>query len=199
MGLRSTTAALALSGLLLAGCGDDGAAPEDPGPSPAPGSASTGSADAGPTGPTGASVPPADGVRLELPAISVHAVAGWEVDAMQTDSSVSATSTDQLGNSVSLSQVPDPADGRLGLRRAAELSIDAALWLQRPRILEPVELDGVEVYHVSGRVSTAQLVEEFGATVDGQGVSVQILLHDQVPAKERREIVRSILATVEIG
>lgn len=150
-----------------------------------------------PTSPT-STVEPASGVRLELDAISANAPKGWTKDRLATSNQISATHPEVV-TVLFLFQVPDPSLGAGGLERAAQQSLRIGGYLQKPKILEPTEIDGVEMYHIAGRIDRATFIEEFGATVDGQLVRVKLVMAEVMSKKERRELVESVLQTVQIG
>jgi single-stranded DNA-binding protein len=143
-------------------------------------------------------VEPAGGVRLELSAISANAPEGWKLDNLATDYQISATHPEVV-TLLFLLQVPDPTDGEGGVEQTAKDVLRVSGWLQKPKILEPTEIDGVEVYHIAGRIDSSSFVEEFGTTVDGQLVRVSLQMTEIMSKKERRELVESVLQTVEIG
>jgi hypothetical protein len=143
-------------------------------------------------------VEPASGVRLELSAISANAPKGWKQDGLATDYQVSATHPEVV-TLLFLLEVPDPSNGAGGLDLAAKQSLQASAYLQKPKILEPTEIDGVEVYHIAGRIDSSSFLEEFGTTVDGQAVRIKLQMTEIMSEKERRELVESVLQTVELG
>jgi hypothetical protein len=144
-------------------------------------------------------VQPATGLLLELDSISANVPQRWEQGSIATDFQISANEPPAEGfDTVTLFQVPDPSLGRGGVQRSAEQVLEGG-YLQTPDILEPTEVDGVEVFHIAGRIDTASFVEHFGATVDGQAVRVEITMSDRRSKQERQSLVDSVLATVEIG
>jgi hypothetical protein len=188
--------------LFLAGACADGEDPPATGKSPTAATDAAGSTTSTPTPtdePTASStVEPASGVRLKLSAISANAPQGWKMDDLATDYQVAANHP-KLVTSLVLLQVPDPSDGAGGVELAARQSLRAGSWLQKPKILEPTEINGVEVYHIAGRVDIASFIEEFGTTVEGQAVRIRLQMVDTMSKRERREIVESVLQTVRIG
>ena len=190
---------LVVSLLFVGACTDE----EEP---PATGGGETSESPTSPTtdttptdGPTSSStVEPAAGPRLELGEIAANAPKGWRKDDLATDYQLSA-SHPKLVTLLFVLQVPDPTNGAGGLDRSAKDSIRASAWLQKPKILEPTEIDGVEVYHIAGRIDRASFIEEFGTTVDGQAVRVQLQMTEIMSNDERRELVESVIQTVELG
>lgn len=187
--------------LMVGACTGDDEPNAKGGDEPSP--TETGDASSPPTGPSDPTSPtstvePASGVRLELSAVSANAPEGWKKDGVATDYQVSANHP-QLVTSITLFEVPDPGDGVGGVQLSARQSIYAASWLRKPKILEPTEIDGTEVYHVAGRVDSASFIEEWGATVDGQAVRIRVHMTEIMSSKERRELVESVLPTVQFS
>lgn len=207
-GCRSTArtmravVASTVAALLVAGCG--GGEPDGPRtPTAAPASAgdttpSEGSGETGtPTPDETSTVPPASGARLELDLVAATAPEGWRKDDPVAD--VSVTAGYRGFNFLTLAEFTDPYAGQAGFRKVSQEVIVSSGWLQEPKLLPPTELDGVDVYHLSGRVSSAAFLEEFGALMDGKVVVVRLLLGDGQSAPERQRIVDAVLQTVELG
>jgi hypothetical protein len=167
---RSFSVAPMVCLLLLVGCSED----EAPATSPGEGSSSE----------------PASGLLLELDSISADVPQGWEPGSIATDFQISANEPPVDGyDSVTLFQVPDPSQGSGGVDRLAEDSLKSGSYLQEPEILEPTEVDGVEVFHIAGRINSASFLEEFGTSVDGQAVRIELLMSDTQSKVERQAIV----------
>ena len=68
-----------------------------------------------------------------------------------------------------------------------------------PKILDPVTVDGVELYHVAGvGFSVRSVLDEFGARVGNADFSVRVEMDDDIPDAERQEIVEQVLAGLVI-
>lgn len=186
---------------VLGACADD----EEPATSPGGGATSEtapepSATSSAPSASPSSTVQPASGVRLELDSISATAPKGWERGSIATDFQTSANEPPAEGfDSVALFQVPDPSQGSGGVDRLAEDSLKSGSYLQEPEILEPTEVDGVEVFHIAGRINSASFLEEFGTSVDGQAVRIELLMSDTQSKAERQAMVDSVMATVEIG
>ena len=143
--------------------------------------------------PTAGAVAPATGVRLTMPRATVRAPRGWtrspalvsdQTDAEDDDtaSAMTLAETQAFGSTAGADELADIA-------RASNL--DPMI----PRKLPAVELDGVEVYHLAGKVQRLNYLEEFGAVVDDRIVTLSFQLSPEITPTERREIVDSVLAT----
>lgn len=188
---------LTVSLSVLAACSDDAPASSGDGPT------SEATSESNPPSPTESTtvppgVEPASGPLIELDAISAKAPKGWSQEGLKTDSQVTAEDPKYV-NRLTLFQVPDPSNGAGGVEQAAKDAVAAGSYLQMPKILEPTEINGVEVFHIGGRVDSSGFIEEFGTTVDGQFVRVSLFLVEIISAKERQAIVDSVLPTVELG
>lgn len=191
---RTALASLAVATLLLAGCSDGGEDPQgDPGSSSSTpsGSASSEPADPESTEATEPAVEPATGLLIDRDRISMRVPEGWKktrqiatfLEGAQDPTSFSAVS---LGD---LSAVGEPT--------LEEQAAFAAKNEKQTRILEPVEIAGVDWYHVVGREDQYVVFEQFGTVSHGSQATINFSLDDELSPDERRAIVASVLATVE--
>lgn len=186
--LRSATVVLAVL-LSVGGCSDDD--PSGPGAAPttsATGDPSSASGEASPSGqpePTGPVIE-GDAVVLRLPE-------GYEVfDRGEITSGARDPST---GVYVGFSESGAFGDD-LTLTKLAELARRNALTTPPPEILEPVSVDGVEVYHLRGPGTSGDLVlDEYGARVGGSDFSVRI---EAPQTADLDAIAAEILAGVDV-
>lgn len=191
---RTTIAALvAAAGLLLAGCSD---ADDDPGadPSETPsGSTTAEPSDSGEPSPSEseASVDPATGPDLSRERIAMRAPEGWKLDQAPADFLIQAYDPDNSSSIIlsDLSSVGQPS---------LQEQVRAAL-LSTPQLeeLDPVEIAGVEWYHLSGRENEFRSLDSYGTVHDGSMAVIDFKFDDEVPAAEQEEITASVLATVE--
>lgn len=188
--MRSTVlAALAAATLLLAGCGgDDPEADPTSAPTSSPTDPSSTASDPTPTEPV---VEAATGVLLDRDRVRMNAPEGWKKQRqiatfLESVSDPDSDSTASLGD---LSAVGDPT-----LEELAESGTRS-----RPdvRILEPVEIAGVDWYHATGREGAYARFEQFGTIHNGSQATITFSLDDDVPRAEQQEIVDSVLASVE--
>jgi hypothetical protein len=139
------------------------------------------------------SVEPATGPRLSLEGAALRMPDGWTVDSAQASYQVNGTSADRAGR-IYLARIPalNP-DATL-----AQLTRVAAETRRLPKssIQPPITLAGVPAYHLSGRTAGDD-VEQFGALVDGDIVTVEFVFYS---GKDdgRSELIESVLATVEL-
>lgn len=143
--------------------------------------------------PSRPAVEPAAGVRLALPLSTVRAPEGWtrpekivrtQVDAGDDDTSsiISLGEAEAFGSTMSADEL-------------ADASIESSFYSRKPRKLPLVELDGVEAYHLAGKVERSTYLEEFGVIVDDQIVTLGFDFSLEVSPAERREIVDSVVAS----
>ena len=139
-------------------------------------------------------VPPATGALLKMPSATVRVPDDWRpmddlIFSMTSASHDNSTSVINLGEIVSGLNEPT----------ASELAKD---WRQDnpyprdPKVLPPVEIDGVEMYHVAGQVDELLWLEEYGAVVDQFRVTLEFQF-SSVPRKERDEIIDAVLQTFQ--
>lgn len=142
-------------------------------------------------------VEPATGPDLTQTNLSVRAPEGWTLT--REGDPFSGQASEGL-SSIFVTEIEDFGDGLLSTRQQAEIAQNAGSYLTKPKILEPVEIDGREWYHVAGPTDRVRHVDAFGTSEDGLSYSVDISLNlaTFTPA-ERQELVDSVLASISIG
>lgn len=197
MGTSFRCTALALTSVvLLAGCGSD--APESAPDEPA---ASTATPSASPT-PT---VEPASGVRLAYAGAAMRAPAGWErlKGPIVAPWSKSASDPDLRQSFIRLSALttlnlrdPVAKRGQLAARLSHHDYPDSTV-----EVLDMVELDGVEFYHIAGK-ENGYWLDQYGTVLGDfdRDLQLEFWLHpSEYPSRqEREELIAPILASVEI-
>lgn len=199
--MRSLAASSAALAVLLLGSACSGS--DDPGGSPAPSSASpTGSDTESPeptdsTEPTGSAEPAATGATLELPHSRVRIPADWKRMSRLVRTQQDA---EDPGSASLLSLAEIDA---FGSANSAEELVKSVLRVTKgtypltPRRLPNVVVDGVEMYHLSGKIQPLRWLEEYGAIVSDRIVTLGFEFSPDVSPAERQHVVDSVLATFE--
>ncbi len=142
-------------------------------------------------------VEPASGPDLTQTNLRVRAPQGWELK--QEGDPFSGQATDGL-SSIFVTEIEDFGDGLLDISEQARIAVQSGPYLQKPKILDPVEIDGREWYHIAGPTDRVRHIDAFGTSEDGVSYSVDISLQRElISAAEREAIVASVLASIEIG
>lgn len=182
-------------------------------PEPGPGATGTGTAGgsataATPSGeassapspeqPSTPEVEPATGPDLTQTNLTVRAPQGWTLK--KEGDPFSGQATDGL-SAIFVTEIEDFGDGLLDLRTQAQIALDSGPYLQKPKILDPVEIDGRQWYHLSGPMDRVRHVDAYGTSEDGVSYSVDISLNRALftTAPQRRALVDSVLASIAIG
>lgn len=185
---RSVVPALLLVALSAAACGGS----DDPQPQE-PASSTPTSASTSPSAPTSSATPAAAGPLLDLPHASVHAPDGWK----KLDDLVSTqrdAGDDDSFSSVTLGEV-DAFGGQTDPDELAKSAIRTSPYPTDPKVLDTVEVDGVEMYHLAGKVDKHAYLEAYGAVVDDTIVSLSFTFATWIEPAERQETVDSVLAS----
>jgi hypothetical protein len=199
---RTSRLCAALAGGLLVttltGCGPDPSEPEPTG-SPDPSGTTTSPSDptdsTSPTESQSSSVPPATGVLLKGVGARVRAPEGWKHEEKLVEFFDSAQDP-RSESRLSLSSLE--ALGQPSLQELAEASIESGGYLKKPRILDPVVVDGVECYHVVGPVDDHLTVVSIGTIHAGQIIDITLSFDlDSTTAEARKEVTESVWATVQ--
>ncbi len=206
--MRSLAASSAALAVLLLGSACSGS--DDPGGSPSPSSASpTGSDTASPeptdsTGPTGSADPsagpatdPATGATLELPHSRVRIPSDWKRMSrlVRTQQDAKDPGSASL---LSLAEI-----NAFGSTNSADELVKSVLRVTRgtypltPKRLPNVVVDGVEMYHLSGKIQPLRWLEEYGAIFSDRIVTLGFEFSPDVSPAERQQVVASVLATFE--
>lgn len=191
---------------LAAGCsgGDPGAGPGASGSEGTSEATSEGTAPASeePTSepsaePSAPAVEPASGPDLSQRTFTVRAPQGWELT--REGDPFTAQATDGL-SAISVTEIEDFGDGVLSIDQQAQIALESGPYLQDPKILDPVEIDGREWYHLSGPTDRVRHLDAFGTSEDGTSYSVDISLNRElVTPAQREDVVASVLASISIG
>ena len=195
--MRRTAVATALAAVLALGtaCSDGSDGPEaDPSPSattsaPSPSDPTS----EPPTDEPTTDVEPATGITLTLAHSTVNAPDGWKrsddiVRTMVGAEDPESVTSVALGEIDAFGQTPD-ADA------LADIAIAAGEYPTEPKKLPATELDGVEVYHLAGKVQPLNYLEEFGAVVGDRIVTLTFEFSPAYSPEQRQEVVDSVTAT----
>lgn len=192
LGSRALAGAL-LGVLVLGGCGgtsSDGADESSSLAPSAPSEVETGTPSPSPAEPT---VPLASGKVLEQELVRLRAPRGWELDDSMPSLQFAYGPHDEV--SVVLSVQEDGYAQTYGapvsLARSARIAKG-----ERMRLLEPVELGGVEFFHVSGP-NGSFWYEIFGTSHEEMRVQVELEFSLGYPRRKRERILASVLPTLE--
>jgi hypothetical protein len=186
--IRASVGSLALLAA-LAGCTSDDSPPDTTPPSTP--STSTGDPTTSPT-PT-PSVAPATGPRLDTTDASVRAPEGWLKKHGALSFSIFAADP-KSGSSVGIEDL-HTGETTTTLDQMAQTVIDGTSYGHKPKRLPNTTLDGIEVYHLAGRIDDLQYLVEYGAIYHNSAVYFSFVLTKTIPNDERQEIVDSVLAT----
>ena len=204
--------ALVLAAVLsqtVSGCSDD--TPPEPGPGSPSSESSSSTPETSspptteptePSEPSGPSVAPATGLRLRQGHLSVRAPEGWKKSPEPTTGEFSEQADDSvLGSTLFIGELPDLAPGaEVDLDEQARSAIRTGFYLRDPKIVEPVELDGVMWYHTSGPIDRATYLDELGTITAGVQLTISLRTGIGLMSRaEREDLLASILATVELG
>ncbi len=187
-----------LVAVLALGACSDGSDEPDAGPSSPAAPGTSGSPSSSSPGDPASEEPssdvePATGVRLQMPLSSVRAPADWQRSDFPVDT-LTGAGDDDTSSLLSLGEI----DAFGGTPSASELG-DTALTTNPyrfdPKKLPETELDGVEVYHLAGKILPLTYLEEFGAVVDDRIVTLRFEFSSEVTPAERREVVDAVTAS----
>jgi hypothetical protein len=193
-------ASLAVVALPLAACGTD-----DPGdgagdgsgdqPSPSTSSTPAGEESADPSDAASSTVAPATGPLLQMPNAEYHAPKGWKKSPDLIDLQAEATSPDSSAAArlyaiewPSLADVPS-------LEQQAATATETKSLKGKPAVMDPVEIGGVEWYHLSGMVNDSIRRDWYGTIHEDYQMKISFEFFDWVPKAEQDEIVASSLAS----
>jgi hypothetical protein len=179
----------AVAATVLAGCGSGSSSSvADPPSSTSPTSPSS------PTSSdTAPAVDPASGRRVDLLAFTARTPHGFDYDNSLAKEIVFSSSRD-LDQNLEYSDVtiyPGTSNAF-----AARLSVKNSSWHPKPRIADPVTIDGAEFYHLTGPVGEGVRLDEYGSVQGARLVKLSFELTG--PASQRRKLVDSVLATVHL-
>ena len=207
---RSGVAAAATAlALFLTGCSSSGDAlsdgPDSPegtsespatseAPTEAPSETPSGSPDESPAEvETTTGVAPATGKVIKVENLRVNAPQGWFVSdplGMQQ-----AASPPELGTMLTVFRFPNSELFTIDELADEEVS-DMGKGGKR---LDDVELDGQQVYHLTGQPSPGEHAERFGTIVNDERVSIDFGFANGESKAVRKKIIQSVLVTARIG
>lgn len=144
-----------------------------------------------PSAATSSAAPAADGPEVDATTATFSVPADFEVGEPTKQGAVIATGPS--GELVSLVEVDFPA-GDLPLDRQAEIAVEGLG--AKFTAEDPVEVDGVEMWHVSGKESQGNFADVYGAIRGGNAVRLTVRLSgEEYDAAERAALNESILAS----
>ena len=121
---------------------------------------------------------------------SVNAPDGWRREKKSFDFSLEATDPDSIG----ILQFTDlDASGTASL--AEQVKFIAKTYTPPLKVMKPVEIDGVDFYHLAGRSSRYTYAEAFGTIYHGGQVALSMNFPTDLKPAERQEVVDSVLAS----
>jgi len=185
-----TVSALAVTALVLvlAGCGG-----EDPGlgaDEPSSSAAATDEAAESPSGsPSETGVPAADGPRVSKGSLTLHFPQGYQPRKVGT---WVVSSTGPAGEQVAVTA--RPTSSALSLDESARLGSDNGSWAGKPTRADDVVVDGVEMWHFTGKNYADFVADTFG--VEFGGYAVVLLFSSPTDRATHEDLVASILASV---
>lgn len=175
--VRRAGAALAATALLLGAtaCSGDEEPDQDPAASAEPSE----------------SVPTAEpGPEVEARTATFAAPEGFEV-AKTKKKSQAVIATGPAGNLVTVVELDFPGEAPT-LERQAEIA--ASSLGDKFTVGEPVEVDGVEMWHLSGKESKGSFADVYGAVVDGTAVRLTLrLANDEYDTAQRAAVNQQVL------
>jgi hypothetical protein len=179
--------------LVLGGCGSD---EPDTGPDPTPSTSgasdpteSPGSTSASP------SVSAATGLPVKIRTVSLTGPEGWVRLADEFANLGRGVRSAEGGSLVGLYSVPSlNPDATLDEMVATVKELES--FQGKPQVHEPVTVNGVECFHVSGDYKDGQHEEEFGTIHDRDEISITFSFAADFPEAERQDIIDSVLASV---
>jgi hypothetical protein len=199
---RAAAATAAATLLALAGCGDDEPGPEA-GPTPSSPSSPASPAPSVPSSPAGSetadpSVTPASGLPIRIRDVSLNAPDGW-TRLSDLFSKLAKGAGDPRGASmVGLYSVPAfNADATVDQLAAAVEQ--TSHYVGKATVHEPVDVNGVECFHVSGRYPAGQVQHQFGVNRGDYQITVKFDFDPQLAEDEQQEVMDSVLASVTWG
>lgn len=179
-------------GALLVGCSSDD---REAGPGTHPATSSTGPV---PSTDTPTATPSASGERIDMEALSFTLPADYAPEGSRTPTNLGARGKAQLSLDtlavVTVDNFGDPSD----LSQAIQTHLDFSGYQREPRTLEPVTVDGVEMYHLAGRTDALTWVEAFGSDSTSDTIDIQFEFSVEDTAAQREEVVASVLDSVDM-
>jgi hypothetical protein len=137
-------------------------------------------------------VEPATGPLLKMPNATINVPDGWKKDRALADIQASAASPD-YADSVYLSAI-ESVGGALPLDQQMEAGRSTSSVKPKPKPMDPVEIDGVEWYHLTSD-GGGELTEIYGVDHDGYQTGITISFSSDTTPEEREETVAGVLAS----
>ena len=185
--------------LALSGCSDDGSGAEVPDEtsaaptSDAPTSEPTSEATSGTAG-----VAPATGEEIDLDGMSLRLPADFVAKDVR-DIGFTAVREGRLPYDTFQGRIQDNLGITSTLAQTIALRNDLQLfYLRDPKVLAPVVIDGLKMFHLSGKVSDVLYAEAYGSDLGDHVIDLSFLFGPGTTPAERREVVGSVLATVDL-
>lgn len=199
---------LVLTALVAAGCADPSRESDGGTRSPTSSTSPSDGADPPPTeeptstGPTPVApdIASARGRSIELEAASFRLPEGFEGEP-PSDSVLVAQNQDSDSVVVRATDTgfrdPPGASGDPA-RAALEEFLEVTGYRQIEK-LEPVVVDGIRMFHLTGTVGGIERWVAFGSEVDGYSVVFEFGVDLRLPREDRRELVYSVMNTVDLA
>lgn len=129
------------------------------------------------------------GPQVEAESATFEAPSGFELGE-ETDNGATIA-TGPSGALVSLVEVEFPGEAP-DIERQAEIALDGLG--DKFELQEPVEVDGIEMWHLSGKESKGGFADVYGAVKDGTAVRLTLRLgNDEYDAEERAAVNQQVL------
>lgn len=205
--LRSA-AVLVVVPLLLAGCSGDPESTEPTAPVSSKAPEPTPSTDLPTTEPTETSEPPQTpdttsapvptGTVIEMDGATVTLPQGYEVTTKGRLLTVSSFTPGRNLNLLSITTqsnlgIVDPLAESIKNHNAGQIA-----YLYPPETLDPVTVDGTDLFHVAGKVNDSQWGEAFGGDTEDFYVDFSFLFDLRYSATERQQIIDTFLTGIEL-
>ena len=196
------SAALAASALLLVltacGSGTEDEEPSTPGgTTSADASESPSEPDAPASEEETPTVAPANGIAVEVKGMKAHAPRGW-VAGPDFVSQAGANPPGVLGTAMMLYSFPVFGDLTVTTDDLAQDSTRSGGWQRRATRRDDVVIDGVDAFHVAGRVNPGQYSDVYGAVHADKQLTIVFNWMQQESRAYRDEVIGSVLASVDL-
>jgi hypothetical protein len=135
---------------------------------------------------------------LKIRAVSMRGPEGWKRTSNIYGQLGKAVGDPDSNGLVGLYSVPS-LNPDVSLDQLAKADAQVSNFKGRATIHEPVDVNGVECFHVSGRGLDGGRQDHFGAVHGRDQVTFAFLLDQDTADTERQEIIDSVLASVQWG
>ena len=139
------------------------------------------------------------GKRLATRTFTTRAPQGWTVRAgsstklYATMYAAEANADGSVAGFLSIVDGDALADSSLDQLAKEAVSSSEFKAGQRPKIQPTTEIDGVEAYHVTGKLGDSTNIIQIGTIHDGQLVEIRMESHERTP-DELQEVIDSVVA-----